>query len=110
MNFIEQVLWREVMQSVRRISVSKHYHKRSIKVSRAIHFQRICICISREFSAVTFQKENVQTEFLATVRTRNTNFALYFLSEDAEQGLLVRLHETAKYGFPERVLSLEEVF
>ena len=58
---VDQVVWWEVVQLVRRLGITKDYYEWSVEELRAVNFDLIGKCVSRELCYVSLEVENMQT-------------------------------------------------
>jgi hypothetical protein len=65
--------------------------------------------VSWESIAVAFEEKDVEPNLLAHVGGLGVVLDHYFLSENAEQGLLLGIDEISKNGFPEFLACLENI-
>ena len=100
----------ERVQLVRRRQLAVHYHEWPVEVRGAVHFELVRKRVSGESIAITFQEQNMQSDFLTL---RMLYFAVglycYLLAEYAKQWLFVDLHERAVYWLPQTVFRLEDI-
>jgi hypothetical protein len=106
----DQEVGRERMQLVGSRMFAVDNDQGAVEVSGAIDFELVGEGIARKAVSIALEEKNVEAHFFSHGAVLAVWLDRDFLSEDAEQGLFVRLDIFPENWFPETWLGLEDIF